>query len=266
MTDWIESVGAPAALGTGTDEATLFSNYRVPSKARQIKKVMPIIHTTAPAAGESILAVLSIGGNDFDTPYEILCPVGGSHLGTIGANNTEPPRWHEMNYKVNGNEKLDILGEALDAMAGNARIGMNIWYADYDPTLPTVKALCTREIAVATSGRTVATAISLQNVKKIFQIEAAITGGVVTADEPLSANIALKSSNFNPINTIDFDLIGETVEATSGIQTCYGVKFPVELAITDTTIEIVPTVSTRLTLTAAGQAGICFKYTRTPKQ
>jgi hypothetical protein len=257
-------MGAPAALGTGTDEAVISSSYKVPTSARNLMAIMPLVHTTAPAAAESVFVVVGIRGTDFkNQPFEIFAPIGGSHLGTIGGNIVRDPRWHQMNYKLTGNETFTIYAEALDAMAGNARIGMNFLYSDVAPSgrQPPIKSICSRETAVGTAATTFGgTAVTIQNGLRVISLEAAVTGSTVTADEPLSAHLNLNSTGFTPVNDVDVEMIADTIEATSGIQICYPTKAPIDVKIKGSTIQIVPTFTNRLALTAAGQGGFCLKY------
>jgi hypothetical protein len=259
----VESAGAPAALGIGTAEATVFSGLRVPSKARGLLAWQPIIHTTAPAAAESVFVVVGIRGADFhNQPQEVFAPVGGSHLGTIGGNNLRDPRWHRVNAALNGNETFDIYAEALDAMAGNARIGVNLLYSVERPVNPPLYSQCTRETAVGTAaGAVTGGSLTISQARKIVQLEGVATNSTVTADEPLSVNIALNSSAMTPQDQT-FDVVADTVEATSGIQTAYPCIIPVDIDVHGSTIVIASTYTLRLALTAAGQAGHCVKWIR----
>jgi len=261
MTQWSNTLAA-AALGTGTAETNLSTTYKVPSAARELVAYMPFVYTTAPAAAESVVVVVGIRGSDYKKqPMEVFAPIGGAHLGTIGGNNLRDPRWHEVHSPLTGNETFTIYAEALDAMAGNAKVGVIFLYNDKYSGLPTIKSVCTRETAVQTIGTNGTNTLSINGANHIHEIEGVATTSTVTADEPWDVGISLNSTGFESINDVDFTAYSDTIEATSGIQTAYPIRVPVDLNVTSNAITINITYAPRLTLSAAGQAGICVKYT-----
>lgn len=262
MTDWITSAGAPAAVGTGTSKVTIFSTFKVDSSARQLIAIQPIVHTTAPAAAESVFVIVGIEGSDFkNQPFKVFAPIGGAHLGTIGGNNLRNPRWHQMGAKLQGNETFKIFAQPLDAMAGNARVGVNFKFSDQPPSGTAIHSECVTQTSTGTTAGTASgETMTIQNGSRLIAIEGAVTSSTVTADEPLSVNIALNSTGFKPINDFDFEIVGDTVEATSGIQTAYPFESTVDSSIVGATIQITSVYTLRLTLTAAGQAAYCIKY------
>lgn len=183
-----DTVG-PTATGVATARASINSAYRVPAKARELVAILPGIQIEEPNAGDSILAVWDVAGDDYRfQPCEGLMPVGNGKLGAIDEMSTTPIEPWLIHAPLNGNEKLDIGVEPLSAMAVNGQAFATLVFSTVRTGKPTIYGKASREITGPTTAATITacTAITVENALRMLEIYGVAiigTATVVVAEE-----------------------------------------------------------------------------------
>lgn len=253
----------PTATGTGTARTSINATYQVPSIARALVAVQPLITASAPATAESVLAILDFIGKDCTfQPCELPFPVGGSKLGAIDTPHVEAPRWFPVNAPLTGNEVWDVGVEPLDAMAGNGLAGANLIFDTVEPNVPLIKTASTRETATGTgTGEVTGSTITLSNASKIIELGGAVTGSTVAADQEHLAYMTLKSTGFHTITEHKFflDAVQAIDTGTSGVVQTHLMRVPVDIDITVSSCVITSAI---YITTAFATAGQFFHYMR----
>lgn len=107
-------VAGPTAIDKDLAE-TLVGTLVLPSWARSILAVRPIVQHVTPTDDEPVMAKMILRSDDFSVqPFEVLCAPTGSIIGTGSSQAPEPP-WYPINCPINGGDRLKVYGEVLAA-------------------------------------------------------------------------------------------------------------------------------------------------------
>lgn len=219
----------PAASGAAVARAAINAAYRVPSLARELVGVIPMMTAEAPAANDVILAVGDIVGRDFQyQPCEFMFPVSGGMLGAVDQLETTPMEAWLMHIPLKGNEVLNIGVEPCSANAANGEAGLTMIYSTERLGKPTIYRQFSRETAAGAAAAAVTDCgnIRVDNGVKMHEMIGVASPGeeVVTADQELMGDFTLKCSAWKGQQEQRF--FHETlhsIEATSGQKKIMGI-------------------------------------------
>lgn len=216
-------VVGPAAGGTGTTQTSINSSYQVPDKARELVGVYSFATAEAPSAADSILAVGTIEGTDFNyEPCEWLFPIASGKLGAIDQLETTPMEFWEMHMPLKGGEKLDVTLEPCSAIAtDDFEAGVTMIYATAKTGKPPIFGKFSRETATGTTAatKTSCTALTLSNALRMVEVIGVMVSGTATvvADEECAGKFTFKCTQWYPIQSIVFfHEPMHAIEATTG--------------------------------------------------
>lgn len=219
MTKWTEALD-PASLDlSDVDEKTFKSDFQVPEIARELEFISLSLFDKAPAVGEALAVIFSLGGKKFEhPPIELPFPIGGTHLGAIGARRMTPKQDWFVHLQVNGGETWDFLSEALDVVASDAFADVTLGWSTEPLGKPTVFSLMDRETAVTGVANNTLGSIDLVSATKIVEAFGyVVPAGTTTADMPIGGRILAKSATLTDQKEISFGIEPmEGIEATSG--------------------------------------------------
>jgi hypothetical protein len=246
-----------AATGTGTARTSINSSFNVPSKAREWVGDWSFVTAEAPAPAESIIGVWDLTGTDFNhRPMEHPSQVGGAHLGNINGIATDAMAYWSKHIPLVGTESIDVGYEPCDAQAGNGQAGMIVAFDTVRSGRNTIYGLSTREKATGTAaGQVTADNLDVKNALQNVEVFAAVTGAAVTADEQTVGSIEMRSTAWDPIQSINFFMEpGHAIEATSGQSVTHGpIRLPYDAVYTSRSATVEATYNLETALTAAGQ-------------
>ena len=203
-----DTVG-PGASGVAVARVAIDADYRVPSKARELVGVIPMMTAAAPAANDTILAVGDIVGRDFRfQPCEFLFPVAGGMLGAVNPLDTTPMEAWMIHAPLNGNEILDIGVEPCSANAANGEAGLTMIYSTKRLGKPTIYSLFSRETAAAAAAAAITDCgdLRVDNGLKMHEVIAVASPGeeVCTTLQELMGDFKLKCSGWRGQQEIKF--------------------------------------------------------------
>lgn len=222
MTLFYDTVG-PTATGAAVARASVDATYRVPAKARELVGIRPFIQIEQPNAGDSILAVWDIKGNDYRfQPCEGLFPVGNGKLGAIDQMATTPMETWLIHAPLNGNETLDIGCEPCSAMAVNGQAGMTMIFSTVRTGRPTIYGKASREVTGPSTAATdtAGTDLRVDNGIKMAELWGVATIGTATvvADEEFAGYFTMRCTGWEgPQETKFFHAPMHAIEATTGV-------------------------------------------------
>ena len=149
MTKWTEALDPTSLDLSGLNETTFKQDFQVPEIARELEFISLSLFDKAPAVGEAIAVIFSIGGKKFENPpVELPFPIGGTHLGAIGARRMTPKQDFFVHIPVNGGETWDFLHEALDVVASDAFADVTLGWSTEPLGKPAIFSVFDRETAV----------------------------------------------------------------------------------------------------------------------
>jgi len=219
-------VGFPKAIAgssitVSTSEVDVATGIKVPDgvgRSGSMVYFSPWIVDTAPSVAEGLGGVFSLAGNWPHSPTEVPSPVGGSHLGAIGARITTPRERWVINQPVSAGQEFDLKFEGFDAVASGARGGATFYYDLSTPSGPPISSKVARETQVSSAGETALADLSLEGAGQIIEfVPIVVPSGTTTADMEIAGRLIIRSDSLSPVNEISFDIEPfNGVEATSG--------------------------------------------------
>jgi len=219
LTKWTEAVDPTSITVTGIDETTFVTDFQVPEIARELEFISLSLFDKAPSVAEGLAVIFSIGGKKFEgVPIELPFPIGGSHLGAIGARRMTPKQDWFVHLQVNGGETWNFLAEALDAVASNVFADVTLGWSTAPLGKPTIFSVMDRETAVTGTTNNTLGSIDLVSATKVVEgFGYVIPAGVTTADMPIGGRILAKSATFEDQKEFSWGIEPmEGIEATSG--------------------------------------------------
>jgi len=192
-------VGFPKAIAgssitVSTSEVDVATGIKVPDgvgRSGSMVYFSPWIVDTAPSVAEGLGGVFSLAGNWPHSPTEVPSPVGGSHLGAIGARITTPRERWVINQPVSAGQEFDLKFEGFDAVASGARGGATFYYDLSTPSGPPISSKVARETQVSSAGETALADLSLEGAGQIIEFvpKAEVWGDLVSDKETDSVHI-----------------------------------------------------------------------------
>jgi len=219
LTKWTEAQDPTSITITGIDETTFVTDFQVPEIARELEFISLSLFDKAPSVAEGLAVVFSIGGKKFEhVPIELPFPIGGSHLGAIGARRMTPKQDWFVHIPVNGGETWNFLAEALDAVASNVFADVTLGWSTEPLGKPTIFSVMDRETAVTGTTNNTLGSIDLVSATKIVEAFGyVIPAGVTTADMPIGGRILGKSATLTDQKEFSWGIEPmEGIELTSG--------------------------------------------------
>lgn len=191
----------------------------MPDIARELEYISLSLFDKAPAVGEALAVIFSIQGRGFEhVPLELPFPIGGSHLGAIGARRMTPKQDWFVHLPVNGGEKWNLHHEALDVVASDVFAEITFGWSTDPLGKPATFSVMDRETAITGTTANNLGNLELTNATKVVEgIGYVVPTGTTTADMPVSASIAVKSAAFEQQKEFSWGCESmEGIEATSG--------------------------------------------------
>jgi len=219
LTKWTEALDPASITTTGVDETTFKTEFEVPETARELEFISLSSFDKAPSVGEGHAIIFSLGGTKFEhPPIELPFPIGGSHLGAIGARRMTPKQDWFVHIQVHGGESWNFLAEALDAIASSVFADVTLGWSDEPLGKPTVFSIMDRETAVSGVTNNTLGSIDLVSATKIVEgIGFVIPAGTTTADMPIGGRFLAKSAALEKQKEFSWGIDPmEGIEATSG--------------------------------------------------
>jgi len=219
LTQWTEVLDYTSLDLSGLNDTKFKTDYLVPDIARELEYMSLSLFDKAPAVGEALAVIFSIQGRGFEhVPLELPFPIGGTHLGAIGARRMTPKQDWFVHLPVNGGEKWNLHHEALDIVASDVFAEITFGWSTESTGKPAVFSVMDRETAITGTTANNLGNLELTNATKVVEgIGYVVPTGTTTADMPVSANIAVKSAAF--VDQKEFSWGTEPmegIEATSG--------------------------------------------------
>lgn len=124
-------VVGPTAIDKDLAETQVGADLVLPSWARSILAIRPMVANATPTTVEQVNHKLHLTSEDFKVvPFEVLCAPTGACVGAnAGAQAPEPP-WYPMNCPVNGGDRLKVFGTGLVALTTAAYMMCQIIFSD----------------------------------------------------------------------------------------------------------------------------------------
>ncbi|MEE8115348.1 MAG: hypothetical protein V3T23_13470 [Nitrososphaerales archaeon] len=219
MTKWTEALDQTLLDLSGTGPVTFKTDFLVPDIAKELEFISLSLFDKAPAVAEGLGVVFSIGGTGFEhVPLELPFPIGGSHLGAIGARRMTPKVNYFVHLPVNGGEKWNFLHEGIDILVDDAVAEVTLGWSTEPLGLPAIFSIMDRETAVTGTTANSLGNVELTNATKVVEgIGFVIPTGVTTGDMPIGGNFTVKSAAFEDQKEFSWGIDPmEGIEATSG--------------------------------------------------
>ncbi len=219
MTKWTEALDPTSLDLSGLNETTFKQDFQVPEIARELEFISLSLFDKAPAVGEAIAVIFSIGGKKFENPpVELPFPIGGTHLGAIGARRMTPKQDFFVHIPVNGGETWDFLHEALDVVASDAFADVTLGWSTEPLGKPAIFSVFDRETAVTGTTDNTLGSIDLVSATKIVEgVGFVVPAGTTTADMPVGGRFLAKSATLTDQKEFSWGSEPmEGIEATSG--------------------------------------------------
>jgi len=219
LTQWTEVLDWTSLSLAGLDDTKFKTDYLVPDIARELEYISLNLFDKAPAVGEALAVIFSIQGRGFEhVPLELPFPIGGTHLGAIGARRMTPMQDWYVHLPVNGGEKWNLHHEALDVVASDVFGTVTFGWSSEPLGRPAVFSVMDRETAITGTTANNLGNIELTNATKVVEgMGYVVPTGTTTADMPVSANLAVKSAAFKVQKEFSWSAEPmEGIEATSG--------------------------------------------------
>jgi len=206
-----------SAGGAATAEATI-EEYSCPADAKTLVGMRPVEYPKDQAVAESMMAVFSLQGDYNHMPYEV---IGGNIAPSIlatGGMLTSPSEFFEVTAPVAGGQKIDVVIEPLDAIAGDRDSAVEFTFTDIDLHslgIPIQYSKASREVALVNVGKTDGTTLELTDFSVLIEIGAVFTPAALTVEE--EANVQLKitcTSLEHQIQTITLEPSGAIADGT----------------------------------------------------
>lgn len=256
------SVTDMAAGGAALARAVV-EMHVVPDKARTLLGWRPIDHGMIAAVAESTLAVFDIQGQNYNfQPQEVLCGnVAGSLLAT-GSSLHACSEYYDVFAPVKGGEAINVGVEPLDALGAGRRSGVEFLWTDVRLPLPTIRSLCSREIAIAIAavGEVPGLAMPITDAHQLIEVGGCATESVNTAGEELNVTLILRCTAM-PINELRymFEPYGAT-DITPGSSVAYVSRRIARQKFSQPSVTITSTFDVDIALAAAGQAAHYIRW------
>jgi hypothetical protein len=247
-----DTVAGGAAVARAVVEA-----HVVPDKAKTLLGWRPIETATAGAVAESMLSVFDIQGVNYNfQPQEVMCGnTAGSMLAT-GTPIQAPSEYYDVFAPVAGGEVINVGVEPLDALAGNRRSAAEFTWTDVRLPLPTIRSLCSREIAIAIAavGEVAGLAMAITDAHQLIEVGGCATESVNTAAEELMVSLILRCTALpvNEIRTVLEPYAGTAV--TPGSNAAYVTRRLQRMKFSQPSVTINSAFDVDIALAAAGQA------------
>lgn len=195
----------PTNGGTATAEATL-EQHRVPDAARMLIGWRPVEYAADQAVAESMVSVFSIAGGNYNyQPQEVICGCIGDSILATGGILQQPSEYYDVFAPVSGGEQIDINIEPLDAIAGNRRASVELWWSDIRIPVPVIRSKCSREVATGTAAGAVSgTSLDITNTHQLIEVGGVISHAAHTVEEEAWASCKLICTGWKPIQTLKF--------------------------------------------------------------
>lgn len=228
----------------------------VPDKAKTLLGWRPIHCPVLSALGESTLAVFDIQGQNYNyQPQEVICGnVSGSALGATGAIMESQSEYYDVFAPVAGGEIINVGVEPCDAIAGNTRSGVEFTWTDVRLSLPVIRSLCSREIAIAAAGEIAGLAMPITEAHQLIEVGGIATFGVATATDEANVTLILRCTAL-PINEIRVMLEPTgNIYATPGWQSAFVSRRIERMKFSQPSVTVTAGIDLDIILAAAGQA------------
>ncbi len=191
------SVTAFAAGGVGTAR-TQIESHAVPDNARTLLGWRPIDTGADLAVSEGLGSIFDISGDNYKfQPQEVPGPVAASILTTGGYAESETEYW-DVFAPVAGGEFISIGIEPLDAIVGNRRTAVELWWTEKRIPVPVIYGLSTRETAVSLAGATSGTDLNINFAHTLIECGGLIVTQVMTIEEEISLSLRINSQVLSP--------------------------------------------------------------------
>jgi len=189
-----------AAGGVATAPTTLES-HDIPDAAKTFIGWRPDEVIDDAAAGEGVGSVFSISGENYKSqPQEVPGPVATSILTTGGYMDSQS-EYFDVFAKVSGGEAIDVIIEPLDAVAGNRRAAVELWWSEARVPFPVIFSQSTRETAVSAAGQTPATlTLNINLAHFLLEVGGQIVTQVMTVEEEVFIALVINASVLRPLN------------------------------------------------------------------
>jgi hypothetical protein len=244
------------AVGSVAVARTLVEMHVVPDKARTLLGWRPIDCPIAGALAESSLVVFDIQGVNYNfQPQEVICGnVSGSWLGATGGILQSCSEYYDVFAPVAGGEVINVGAEPCDFVAGGRREGAEFTWTDVRLPLPTIKSLCSREIAIAAAGVVAGLAMPITDAHELIEVGGCATMSVATALDEINMTLILRCTAM-PMNEIRVMLEPcGPVYATPGGQVTYVSRRCERMKFSQPSVTMTADWDLDILLAVAGQA------------
>jgi hypothetical protein len=244
------------AAGGAAALRSVVEMYVIPDKAKTLLGWRPIDCPVLSALAESTLAVFDIQGVNYNfQPQEVICGnVSGSALGATGAIMQSQSEYYDVFAPVAGGEIINVGVEPCDPIAGNRRSGAEFTWTDVRLPLPTIRSLCSREIAIAAAGEIAGLAMPITDAHELIEVGGCATFGVATATDEANVTLIFRCTAM-PINEIRVMLEPTgNIYATPGWQSAFVSRRIERMKFTQPSITVTAGIDLDIILAAAGQA------------
>jgi len=238
LTQWTEVLDWTSLDLSGLNDTKFKTDYLVPDIARELEYISLGLFDKAPSVGEALAVIFSIQGRGFEhVPLELPFPIGGSHLGAIGARRMTPKQDWFVHLPVNGGEKWNLHHEALDIVASDVFAEVTFGWSTDPLGKPAIFSVMDRETAITGTTANDLGNIELTNATKVVEgIGYVVPTGTTTANMPVSAFIAVKSAAF-----VDQKEFSWGVESMEGIEATSGQMGAPSIYRASENIDVIPT-------------------------
>jgi hypothetical protein len=225
------TVATYTSLGTGTTEQTLHAGKEltIPSNARQIVAIQPIVAPVTPTAAEPVMAQVSLDSDDLPLkPCTFATAPIQPLLGTTGGLVMPNQPVYAINMPCAGGEKITVKGKATVANTVAPYMGVAVYYDTDPPTLPILHGKTGTLTGTGTAVAEVpdANAMSI-NGGTVLELAYGVVGlTTIAASKPYIGRGKISSSDLSPPFPSDFPIapVGPVL-STAGIATSPDIMF-----------------------------------------
>lgn len=213
--------GSTGATATGTSAArvSISAAYLVPSAARELIAISPVLATTAEAAADSMMAFADIQGSNFRRqPQQVPAPVGSVVL-SVGAARFTPQEWWTVRAPVVAGDSYDVGITSLIANAHNMKAAMDIMYSTVPTGLSSIySAIQTTATGFKSAGANSTGTLSLVNAHELYEVGTLVSPETAAvAQEVQILDTQLQCSALTPVQSFNYGVdTPAQIAATSG--------------------------------------------------
>jgi len=249
----------PWAGGTGV-AISATQTLTPPSQSAEIAFMKHTTIQEAPAVAEASCTFLRVFGSSYtSTPTELVSNVVSNRLEATAAGATYPAKWFEFNQPhpiVN----FSVESQNMDSNAGNTEETLDTIWSNQTNGDRIFREFNRAKISTTLTGDNV----DISNGIELRDYTAVVCpGGVLTADEEITARITINSTGFGISNSLTQTAVSHPIEATSGSSFTDINYENVSLPITATTAIVTNTMAIDSDTTNPFSWAIGVGYTKT---